>query len=142
MDPEKALVAHFNHCKCSTAFFFNHLAATNVTGFSETLSLAKNSLSLARKMKILEFSEKFLEFNRKILEFREKWLILDLKNCIYLKKTEKMCASRWYRNILSLIIVKIFRKLEFRTKFCLSLAKNVEKKAGLVRFIIVSSKLD
>ena len=31
------------------AFFFNHLAATNVTGFSETLSLAKNSLSLARK---------------------------------------------------------------------------------------------
>ena len=30
-------------------FFFNHFAATNVTGFSETLSLAKNSLSLARK---------------------------------------------------------------------------------------------
>ena len=29
--------------------FFNHLAATTVTGFSETLSLAKNSLSLARK---------------------------------------------------------------------------------------------
>ena len=49
-------------------------------------------------------------------------------------------------DILNLIIVKIFRKLEFRTKFCLSLgkflefsgflefrslAKNVEKKAAL-----------
>ena len=30
------------------AFFFNHLAATNITGFSETLSLAKNSLSLVK----------------------------------------------------------------------------------------------
>ena len=32
---------------------------------------------------------------------------------------------------MGLIIVKIFRKLEFRTKFCLSLAKNVEKKAAI-----------
>ena len=40
------------------SLFFNHLAATTVTEFSETLSLAENSLSLARKMKILEFSEK------------------------------------------------------------------------------------
>ena len=47
----------------SSAFFFNHFAATNVTGFSETLSLARKSLSLVKK---------FLEFNRKILEFREK----------------------------------------------------------------------
>ena len=30
-------------------FFFNHLAATNVTGFSETLSLAEKSLILAKK---------------------------------------------------------------------------------------------
>ena len=28
--------------------FFNHFAATNVTGFSETLSLAENFLSLGR----------------------------------------------------------------------------------------------
>ena len=42
------------------AFFFNHLAATNITGFSETLSLAKNSLSLARKP--LSLTEKFLSF--------------------------------------------------------------------------------
>ena len=33
----------------TSAFFFNHLAATTVTEFSETLSLAENSLSLARK---------------------------------------------------------------------------------------------
>ena len=32
-----------------TAFFFNHLAATNVIGFSETLSLGGKSLSLAEK---------------------------------------------------------------------------------------------
>ena len=52
------------------ALFFNHFAATNVTGFSETLSLGKKSLSLA---------EKILEFSRKILEFREKLLILGNK---------------------------------------------------------------
>ena len=34
--------------------FFNHLAATNVTGFSETLSLGKISLSLAKKSLSLE----------------------------------------------------------------------------------------
>ena len=46
--------------------FFNHLAATNVTGFSENLEFSE---------KILEFREKFLDFSRKILEFREKLLI-------------------------------------------------------------------
>ena len=50
-------------------FFFNHFAATNVTGFSETLSLAKNSLSLARKSlslvkKSLSLTEKFLSLGK------------------------------------------------------------------------------
>ena len=45
--------------------FFNHFAATIVTGFSETLSLEKNSLSLVRKSSSLE---------KKFLGFREKWL--------------------------------------------------------------------
>ena len=35
-------------------FFFNHLAATSVTGLSETLSLAKNSLSLEKNSLSLE----------------------------------------------------------------------------------------
>ena len=55
-------------------FFFNHFAATNVTGFSETLSLGKKILEFSEK--ILEFRDKILEFGRKILEFREKLLIL------------------------------------------------------------------
>ena len=38
--------------------FFNYFAATNVTGFSETLSLAENFLSLGRKS--LNLAEKFL----------------------------------------------------------------------------------
>ena len=38
--------------------FFNHFAATNVTGFSETLSLAENFLSLGRKS--LNLAEKFM----------------------------------------------------------------------------------
>ena len=38
-----------------------------------------------------------------------------LKYCISLKKTGKICASVWYRNILGLIIVKIL--LEFEKKF-------------------------
>ena len=42
-------------------------AATNITGFSETLSGKFRDFS----QKILKFSEKFLKFNRKILEFRE-----------------------------------------------------------------------
>ena len=52
------------------AFFFNHFAATNLTGFSETLSLAKKSLSLAKKS---------LSLAEKIVEFREKLLILGNK---------------------------------------------------------------
>ena len=36
--------------------FFNHFAVTNVTGFSETLSLARKSLS---------FADKFLNFGQK-----------------------------------------------------------------------------
>ena len=55
-----------------------------------------------------------------------------MKYCIYLKKTGKICASVWYRNILGLNIVKIFWKLEFRTKFCLSLRK---KFLSLVDFL-------
>ena len=51
-------------------FFFNHFAATNVTGFSEILSLGKKSLSLAKKS---------LSLAEKNLEFREKLLILGNK---------------------------------------------------------------
>ena len=51
-----------------TALFFNHFAATNVTGFSETLSLAENFLSLARKSLSLE--DKIIEFLAKSLGFR------------------------------------------------------------------------
>ena len=46
-------------------FFFNHLAATTVTEFSETLSLAENSLSLARKS--LSLVKKSLSLTEKIL---------------------------------------------------------------------------
>ena len=35
------------------ACFFNHFAATQVNGFSETLSLAENSLSLAKNSLLL-----------------------------------------------------------------------------------------
>ena len=44
------------------SLFFNHLAATNVTGFSETLSLGKKSLSLAKKS--LSLAEKFLSLGK------------------------------------------------------------------------------
>ena len=64
------LVKHLPVCQP----FINHLAATPVTGFSESLSMAENSLSLARKS--LKFSEKIFEFDRKNVEFSEKWLIL------------------------------------------------------------------
>jgi len=57
--------------------FSNHFAATNVTGFSETLSLAENSLSLARKY--LSFAEKFLNLGG-------NGMILYSKNGILLTK--------------------------------------------------------
>ena len=55
------------------ACFFNHFAATNVTGFSETLSLAENFLSLGRKS--LNLAEKFLNLG-------ESGWVLNLKNAI------------------------------------------------------------
>ena len=42
--------------------FFNHLAATNVTRFSETLSLARKSLSLVKNS--LSLTEKFLSLEK------------------------------------------------------------------------------
>ena len=41
-----------------TALLFNHFPATNVTGFSETLSLTENFLSLGKKS--LNLAETFL----------------------------------------------------------------------------------
>ena len=51
------------------SLFFNRLAATNITGFSETLSLAKKSLSLPRKSlslvkKSLSLTEKSLSLGK------------------------------------------------------------------------------
>ena len=60
------LVKHLPVCQP----FINHLAATPVTGFSESLSLAENSLSLARKS--LSLVKKNFDLTEKILEFSEK----------------------------------------------------------------------
>ena len=57
--------------------FFNHFAATNVSRFSETLSLAENFLSLGRKS--LNLAEKFLNLG-------ESGWVLDYKNGILLTK--------------------------------------------------------
>jgi len=53
-------------------FYFNHFAATNVTGFSETLSLARKSLSLEKNS--LSLAEKFLSLAEKFLSLAEKFL--------------------------------------------------------------------
>ena len=63
--------------KVTQPCFFNHFAATNVTGFSETLSLAKNFLSLRKKS--LNLAEKFLSFGE------SDWALY-LKNGILLTK--------------------------------------------------------
>ena len=61
----------WNKLHIITAFLFNHFAATNVTGFSETLSLGKKSLSLAKKSLILE--KKFLSLAEKFFSLGKSY---------------------------------------------------------------------
>ena len=80
--------------------------AKNVTGFSETLS-----------QKIMKFSENSLSLTEKFVKGKEIVFLFCKIFLIYLKNTENIYASSWCRDSFGVILVKIFQKLEFRTKF-------------------------
>ena len=51
---------------------------------------------------------------------------LDDKFGILVRKSKKNCASRGFRYLSGLFLVKIFQKLEFKKKFGLRLGKILE----------------